>query len=111
MLSKSASLDVSLTQQTKSQADLNKTLGTIVEYEMSASVSAGKGGSYWGPFYFWLLIPNLCNTYPCYPQHKLANDHVACNKLFVKTAQLLAKQVPDGEVFGVSAQPATKKEE
>ncbi|KAL3162244.1 hypothetical protein ABBQ32_009943 [Trebouxia sp. C0010 RCD-2024] len=80
-------------------------------YCATAPELQGKGGSYWGPFYFWLLIPNLCNTYPCYPQHKLANDHVACNKLFVKTAQLLAKQVPDGEVFGVSAQPATKKEE
>ena len=67
-------------------------------------VRAGKGGTYWGPWYYWLFIPNLCNTYPCYPQHKLANDHVACNKLFVKTARLLAKQVPDaGGLLGVSA--------
>ena len=57
----------------------------------------GKGGTYWGPWYYWLFTPNLCNTYPCHAQHKLANDPVACNKLFVKTARLLAKQDPDAD--------------
>ena len=76
---------------------------------MSFPVFAGKGGTYWGPRYYWLFIFNLFNTYPCYPQHKLANDHVACNKLFVKTARLLAKQDPDaGSQLGVAAQPDTK---
>ena len=73
---------------------------------------AGKGGTYWGPWYYRLFIFNLCNNYPCYPQHKLAIDHVACNKLFVKTARLLAKQAPDASsLLGVSAQPDMKIED
>ncbi len=55
---------------------------------------AGKGGSYWGPRYFKLFIPNLFNTDPCYAQHKLANNPEACSRLFTETAKLLAKQDP-----------------
>ena len=55
---------------------------------------AGKGGSYWGPWYFKLFIPNLFNTDPCYAQHKLANNSEACSRLFTETAKLLAKQDP-----------------
>ena len=71
--------------------------------------NAGKGGTYWGPWYYWLFTPNLCNTYPCHAQHKLANDPVACNKLFVKTARLLAKADPSTN--GLLASFATKNEE
>ena len=64
----------------------------IYQHNMIVVHDAGKGGSYWGPRYFKLFIPNLFNTDPCYAQHKLANDSEACSRLFTETAKLLAKQ-------------------
>ncbi|KAL0047126.1 hypothetical protein WJX82_007247 [Trebouxia sp. C0006] len=63
-------------------------------YCATAPELQGKGGSYWGPRYFKLFIPNLFNTDPCYAQHKLANNSEACSRLFTETAKLLAKQDP-----------------
>ena len=67
--------------------------GTSQEYV----VATGKGGSYWGPYYFRLFIWNLFNTDPCYAQHKLANDPQACDKLYQGAMQLLMQQAPNEE--------------
>ncbi len=70
---------------------------------------AGKGGTYWGHWYWKLFIPNLFNTYPCYAQHKLANNPEACRKLFTETAKLLTKQDPATD--GLLRDAVTKSEE
>lgn len=78
-------------------------------YCSTAPELEGKGGSYWGPWYYKLFIPNLFNTYPCYPQHKLARDPKACKRLFTETARLLTKQ--DSATDGLLRDAANTHEE
>ena len=51
----------------------------------------------------------MLNTYPCYAQHKLANDPKACDKLLVETAKLLTKQ--DRDTDGLLHEVLAKNEE
>ena len=69
---------------------------------------AGKGGSYWGPRYYKLFIPNLYNTHQCYAQHPLANNKQACDGLLKQTAQLLTEQDPEADGLLLDV---TKREE
>lgn len=105
-------LSLPLGTETSTMTQQGIDLSCLLPGRQSVSLSlwyTGKGGSYWGPWYYKLFIPNLWNTHPCCAQHPLANDRKACDRLLRDTAKLLTTQ--DSEADGLLLEAVSRPEE
>lgn len=63
-------------------------------------VSAGKSGTYIGPYYIGPFISNLFNTGSQQPLNRWTNDTAACTRMYDETVRLVH------EASGQTAPPA-----